>query len=278
MSEGTVGARRRRRRTRTLVVSGVVLLTVGGGTAAVFGFGAGTADEPVSSTMPPGTAKVTRMTLTETADVDGTLGYGSAASVTAQRGGRITWLPTPGSAVERGKALYKVDEKPVVLLYGSVPIYRTLAPGVTGKDVKQFEQNLAALGYQGFTADETFSPATATAVKSWQEDLGLAETGTVTPEPVVYAPGAVRVAERKAEIGAPAGGPVLTYTGTTRQVSVDLELTKRGPGQNRGGRDGEAARRVHSGRHRDQHRSSRRNPDGQQRFVEHHRRGHCLHS
>ncbi|WP_233512250.1 peptidoglycan-binding protein [Micromonospora deserti] len=209
-------------------MAGVVLVTVGGGTAAALGFGGGTTEKPASSTMPPGTAKVTRMTLTETADVDGTLGYGAVTSVNGQGSGRVTWLPTPGSTVERGKTVYKVDEKPVVLLYGSVPMYRTLASGVTGSDVKQFEQNLAALGYRGFTVDDTYSSATAAAVKDWQEDLGLTQTGAVTPEAVVYAPGAIRVAERKAEIGAPAGGPVLTYTGTTRQVSVDLELSKRG--------------------------------------------------
>ncbi|GAA4731954.1 peptidoglycan-binding protein [Phytohabitans rumicis] len=227
MSDDTVGARRRRR-ARTLVVSGVALLTVGGGTAAAFGFGGATADKPADSTMPPGTDRVTRTTLTETADLDGTLGYGSVASVNVEGGGRITWLPAPGSTVERGKATCKVDEKPVVLLYGAVPMYRTLAPGVTGNDVEQFERNLVALGYQGFTVDKDFSSSTAAAVKSWQEDLGLTQTGTVTPEAVVYAPGPVRVTERKAEVGAPAGGPVLTYTGTTRQVSVDVELAKRG--------------------------------------------------
>jgi len=226
MSEDTVGDRRRRR-TRTLLVSALVLLTIGGGTATALGFGGGPPNTPARSTQPPATAKVTRMTLTETADVDGMLGYGSLTSVDAPGAGRITWLPTPGAVVERGKAIYKVDQTPVVLLYGSIPMYRTLAPGVTGSDVKQFEQNLAALGYQGFTVDQTFSSATATAVKAWQDDLGLTETGTVTPEAVVYASGAIRVAERKAEIGARAGGPVLTYTGTTRQVSVDLDLDKR---------------------------------------------------
>ncbi|MEN3615313.1 peptidoglycan-binding protein [Plantactinospora sp. ZYX-F-223] len=228
MNEGTVGARRRRRRTRMVVVSAVVLLTVGGATAAALGFGSGTPDTSAASTMPPGTAKVTRMTLTETADVDGTLGYGVATSVNGQGGGRITWLPTSGSTVKRGKTVYKVDEEPAVLLYGSVPMYRTLTSGVTGRDVKQLEQNLSALGYRGFTVDDTYSSATVAAVKDWQDDLGLTETGAVTAEAVVYAPGAIRVAERKAEIGAPAGGPVLTYTGTTRQVSVDLALAQRG--------------------------------------------------
>jgi peptidoglycan hydrolase-like protein with peptidoglycan-binding domain len=124
--------------------------------------------------------------------------------------------------------LYTVDDKPVVLLYGTLPMYRALASAVTGRDVRQFEQNLAALGYRGFTVDETYSASTATAVKKWQKDLGLTQTGRVDPDAVVYAPGAVRIAEHKAHLGSPATGAVLTYTGTTRQVSIDLALSKRG--------------------------------------------------
>jgi peptidoglycan hydrolase-like protein with peptidoglycan-binding domain len=90
--------------------------------------------------------------------------------------------------------------------------------------VRQFEQNLQALGYTGFTVDETYSSGTAEAVKSWQDDLGIDETGRVAPGSVLIAPREIRVAERKANAGDRAGGPVLTYTGTTRVVSVDLDV------------------------------------------------------
>jgi peptidoglycan hydrolase-like protein with peptidoglycan-binding domain len=227
MSEGTLAVRRQRRRIRTLAVSGVVVLAIGGGAAAALGFGGSDPVQTTHSTMPPGTAKVTRMTLVETEEVDGTLGYGSTTTLDGQASGKITWLPALGSTVERGQPLYKVDDKPVVLLYGSLPMYRALASGVEGRDVKQFEQNLAALGYKGFTVDETYGSATAEAVKKWQKDLGLTETGSVTAQAVVYASGAVRVAEHKGHVGGPAGGAVLTYTGTTRQVSIDLDVKKR---------------------------------------------------
>jgi peptidoglycan hydrolase-like protein with peptidoglycan-binding domain len=226
MSESRAGLRRRHR-IRTIVVSGLVVLTVGGAAAAARGFGGRGQSATPRSTMPPATAKVTRTTLTETADVDGTLGYGSTTSVPGQGGGKLTWLPPTGSTVERGKLLYTVDDKPILLLYGTLPAYRALAPGTEGNDVRQFEENLAALGYKGFTVDDTYSAATATAVKRWQEDLGLTETGTVAAEAVVYAAGAIRVTEHKGNLGTPASGELLTYTGTTRQVSIDLELSKR---------------------------------------------------
>jgi peptidoglycan hydrolase-like protein with peptidoglycan-binding domain len=108
----------------------------------------------------------------------------------------------------------------VVLLYGSLPMYRTLAEGATGADVRQLERNLFALGYRGFTVDDDFSTATTSAVRRWQKDLRLAETGTVERGRVVYAPGAVRIAQHLVRLGASASGDVLAYTGNTRIVTV----------------------------------------------------------
>jgi peptidoglycan hydrolase-like protein with peptidoglycan-binding domain len=114
-----------------------------------------------------------------------------------------------------------------VLLYGSLPAYRELASGVTGPDVRQFEQNLYDLGYRGFTVDQTYSSSTAHAVGEWQEDLGLTETGTVGLGQVVYATDAVRVDSLDAAVGddAQPGADVLAYTGMTRVVTVELDVS-----------------------------------------------------
>jgi len=52
--------------------------------------------------------------------------------------------------------------------------------------------NLSALGYDGFTVDEEYTASTADAVREWQEDLDLPETGTVELGRVLYAAGAWR--------------------------------------------------------------------------------------
>jgi peptidoglycan hydrolase-like protein with peptidoglycan-binding domain len=227
VSGSALGARRRRRRIRVLILSGAVVIAVGGAASAAIGFGGTDRAKVNRSALPPNTATVTRTTLTATADVTGTLSYGSATTVAAQAKGKVTWLPPPGSVLQRGTTAYKVDDGPVVLLYGDLPMYRNLASGVDGNDVKQFEQNLSALGYTGFTVDGRYDSATAKAVKAWQKSLGLSQTGAVTPDAVVYASGAVRIAEHKATLGAPASGPIVTYTGTTRQVSIALDIAKR---------------------------------------------------
>uniref|UniRef100_UPI000DE3843B peptidoglycan-binding protein n=1 Tax=Nonomuraea lactucae TaxID=2249762 RepID=UPI000DE3843B len=203
--------------------------------AAAVGFGgtgSGTAGAGAVRT-PPATAKVTRTTLTETKTVDGTLGYGDTVTVTAKAQGTITWLPPEGATVTRGKAVYSVDADRRPLLYGTTPLYRTLQDGVEGKDVELLERNLRKLGYTGFDVDDTYTWATREAVEDWQDDLGLDVTGKVEPGDVVVADGPLRVAEHKTAVGQTATGPVLTASGTTRQVLVNLDvadahLVKRG--------------------------------------------------
>lgn len=175
---------------------------------------------------PPATAEVTRTTLVETVKVSGTLGYGGATALAGRGSGTLTWLPAPGAVVERGQAVYRADEVPVPLLYGALPMYRVLASGATGPDVRQLEENLVALGYQDVTVDDSFTWATEEAVRAWQADLGLTQTGRVAPSDVVVAPGPLRVSALSATLGSPASGPILSYTDTTRVVSIDLDVSR----------------------------------------------------
>lgn len=215
-------------RARVTAIAAIAVVAVGGAGAAAVGLGGGDGGTPDRGTLPPKTADVTRATLVDVEEVGGDLGYGEVVPVryTAPQGGLVTWLSTVGSTVERGRAVFRVNNEPVVLLYGSLPLYRPLAAGTKGPDVKQLEENLRALGFQGFTVDEEFTASTASAVKRWQKALGIAETGVVAPGQLVYAPGAVRVAEHDLRVGDAAGGEVLGYTGTSRVVTVDLPVSQ----------------------------------------------------
>ncbi|MFI7542871.1 peptidoglycan-binding protein [Actinoplanes sp. NPDC049599] len=201
-----------------------VALTAGAATAVVVGLPDAPQQAEVST--PPATAAVRRQTLVDTETADGELGYGDPTSHAARLSGTVTALAAEGATVRRGRALYRIDDDPVVLLYGSLPAYRTLSTGDTGRDVEQFEKNLRALGYRGFTVDRTYSSATAAAVRDWQDDLGLAETGGVDPARIVYAAGAVRVDSRTAAPGdaAQPGTALLDTTGTGRVATVELDI------------------------------------------------------
>jgi membrane fusion protein, multidrug efflux system len=220
---------------RRLLVTGTAVVILGG---AITGFvlaRGSNGDEPAANpALPPATAEVTRTTLVETKTVPGTLGYGNPVPVRAAASGTLTWIAPVGSTVKRGRPLFKVDERPVVALYGSLPLYRPLSVGTKGRDVRQLERNLAALGRSGFTVDDTYTAATAAVVRSWQAKLGLPPTGVVGPGPVVFTPGPVRIAGHSTRVGATIGGEsgeggasVLSYTGTTRLVSVQLEVADR---------------------------------------------------
>ena len=94
-----------------------------------------------------------------------------------------------------------------------------------GADVLELERNLRALGYGDYlSVNRTFTAATARAVKAWQDDLGVTETGTVKPGDVVMQRQAIRVTEVSAVLGAPASGNVLTASGTERRITVDLPV------------------------------------------------------
>jgi hypothetical protein len=172
---------------------------------------------------------VAKRALSQTTPVSGTLGYSGSYTVAAQLQGTITALPSPGQVVAQGETLYRVDDKPVVLLSGFTPAYRTLNAGVTGPDVAQLNQDLVALGYAtGSELDPssaTFTSATTAAVEKLQAHVGGDQSGALDLGQLVFLPTAARVTNVNATLGGPASGTVLSATSTARQVNVALNAS-----------------------------------------------------
>lgn len=224
--------RRRRNRVGKVIATTAIVIAAAGAIAASLGFDLTTIGQPAAeetSEAAPETAEVTVQTLTQTETAAGDLGYGDSLGLGSVLQGTVTGLPAVGDVLERGDELYRVDDKPVILLYGNLPAYRSLTPGTEGRDVEQFEKNLAALGYDGFTVDKEYTSVTATVVKEWQEDLGLEETGAVDLGRVAYTPDRIRVDIVDVNLGAPSqgGASIFTYTGLDKLVTVDVELKYR---------------------------------------------------
>lgn len=187
----------------------------------------------VSSTAGGATGTVERRTLAERLTATGTIGYAGETTVLARLSGTVTALPAVGDVIRRGRRLYGVDGEPVLLMYGAVPAYRTLAEGVSdGTDVEQLERNLAALGYSPGVVDEAFTWQTAEAIVAWQEALGLEATGEVELGRVAFLRGPQRATKLEATLGESLGStaeseapsvPVLRTGSTRRIVSVALE-------------------------------------------------------
>jgi peptidoglycan hydrolase-like protein with peptidoglycan-binding domain len=138
--------------------------------------------------------------------------------------GTITWLPETGTTLQQGDVLAKVDEIPVILLYGELPAYRSLSYGSEGPDVAQLEAALVALGYDPdgvVTVDEEFDWHTKQMVLDWQETAGLTEDGRVDPADIVFVAGPVTVGTLTAAVGDTVPGG--TRLGTARGDSGGSE-------------------------------------------------------
>jgi hypothetical protein len=138
-----------------------------------------------------------------------------------------TMLPAVGDLVRRGQALYAVDGKPGLLLYGSVTAWRAFVAGMSpGRDVAELNANLRALGYAAPVGD-TFSDATRAAIVSLQRASGLEQTGQLLLGSVIFKPGAVRVTSVQPTVGAAVqAGVVLGVSSTKRQVTIALDAAQ----------------------------------------------------
>ncbi len=205
-----------------------------------------------SSGYATGTATVTRGSLTGQTQENGTLGDagsytvlvpassgsggGSAgATPSGSAAGTFTWLPSAGETIRQGQSIYQVNGTQVVLLYGSVPAYRTLSEGMTGTDVTQLNADLVTLGYTTAAALgprsgwDYFSAETAQALDLLQAHLGLSVTGTLPLGQAVFLPGAIQVTGLGAGAvpggAATAGSTVLTASSLTPVVTVSMDAS-----------------------------------------------------
>jgi hypothetical protein len=227
---------RRRRRRRVLLVGGVVVvLAAAGGAAAgagVFARSGHPGSGVVGNADPTGLATVTKGSLSSQVQVNAALGYAGSYSVLNQASGTFTSLPSAGQVIRRGQVLYRVSNAPVVLLYGSISVYRSLSEGVSGPDVRQLNANLVALGYATKAeldpGSDYFSAETAYALALYQQHLGIDQTGTLALGQAVFLPSAIRVVSVNAQVGGAAGpgAAVMQGTSTVRQVAVSLDASE----------------------------------------------------
>jgi hypothetical protein len=190
------------------------------------------AQEPSANTV-----KVEKRILSAMVSLDGTLTYraqsdGSLYSVINKAQGTYTKLPDPGQVISQGQVLYRVNDSPVVLLYGPTPAYRTLSAGATGADVTELNADLVALGYatsaQLSPTSPYFATATTTALEKLQAALGVTQNGTLALGQAVFEPSAMRVTTLSAQLGGSTqiGQTVIQASSTTRQVQVAVNASQ----------------------------------------------------
>jgi hypothetical protein len=244
-------------RSRARVVSGLLAAAAVLAAAAgvvIWSRGVDAAEKPRADKIAVQTVEITRTDLSTSRTLSGSLGYGLPRVVKGGRDGVVTSLPRPGQVLKRGAVVYRVNDEPVPLFFGSPPLYRTLSgPGTVGRDVAMVLKNLKALGYatgvQPRPGDKVSKPAptpdpkastpvpaparvtvragesvlTASlirAVKRWQRDVGMPDDGVLGVGDLVVLPGAVRVDTVPAVVGDSAAGELLSVTRTKKVVTA----------------------------------------------------------
>jgi hypothetical protein len=124
-----------RRKTWALAAAAVLAVATATGGVAVM---SSAKQATAAARQPPmGTAQVERRTLSAMVSQAGTLSYrtrsdGSPYSVINQARGAYTKLPAPGQVIRQGHVVYRVNDRPVVLLHGSTPAIGPSRPGRAG--------------------------------------------------------------------------------------------------------------------------------------------------
>jgi hypothetical protein len=205
----------------------VVAVAATGGVVVLSGGEQATAAAQAASA---NTATVQKGKLSAAVSQDGTLTYrarpdGSPFSAINHARGTYTELPEVGDEVGCGGVLYRVDDRPVLLLCGTVPAYRALRVGDAGQDVRQLNRNLHVRG-----AGDAFTTKTQKVLKALQRRRGAHVTGALALGDAVFLPEAVRIAKVAGQLGGSAqpGAQALNATSDTLHVQVNLDPSDQG--------------------------------------------------
>jgi hypothetical protein len=212
------------------VLTGAAVLVAVAATGAVVVLSGGEQATAAAQGASASTAPVQKGKLSATVSQDGTLTYrarpdGSPFSAINHARGTYTKLPAAGDKVDCGEVLYRVDDKPVLLLCGTVPAYRALHVGDAGQDIRQLNRNLHVRG-----AGDAFTSKTETALKALQRRKGVHVTGALALGDAVFLPEAVRIAKVTGQLGGSAlpGAQALSATSDTLHVQVNLDPSEQG--------------------------------------------------
>ena len=219
----------KRRYAVPVAVAGAGIVGVVTTVAVLGGSAAPAAPPPVSVSV----ARVVRTNLATTVLTAGTLGYAPTRPLTNQIAGTYTALPAAGRTITRGRALYRVNDLPVVLMIGRTPAWQPFTPGMApGRDVRELQANLIALGYANglFSAPYgVYDQLTIDAVERWQAASGFQATGQIALGQVVFEPSAIKVGAMNVAVGQAAMPGQAPYLVTTARRTVIVPVNPTQP-------------------------------------------------
>lgn len=135
----------------------------------------------------------------------------------------VTWIAPLGTSIAEGDIVVVVAGRPVIALEGSLPLYRNLASGDIGDDVRQLEGALQRLGLFDGTPDTRFDWTTERAVRQLYRSVGHTHPEQVLVAELLFLPELPKtVVDQSAELGRLLAGPVLSLSSEQLHVLLDL--------------------------------------------------------
>lgn len=125
----------------------------------------------------PVTASIEQRIIENTVVTRGEVTYADAVSVSIDAGGErpvVTGhVPTVGAVLDVGNIAIEIAGRPVIVLPGELPAYRSLSVGMRGPDVQQLKSGLNGMGFwAGDPASDVFDYDTAAAIGALYQQVG----------------------------------------------------------------------------------------------------------
>ena len=163
------------------------LLTLVAVAALAYGgyyFGTQNSDTVTSNkTLELTTVSIKKGDLEKKEEYNGTLRQTDSKVLNSPLSGVVTYVPKEGTVINFGEVLFAIDNKPVILLEGATPFYRTLDLNSNpGPDILQLEEALIYLGYaaEDFVPDETFNETTSNMLNTLYVDYKIDTKSEIT--------------------------------------------------------------------------------------------------
>src|SRR5210317_2038955 len=195
---------------------------------AYVGYYFGTQNTEISSsskTLELTTTAIQKGDLAKKEEYNGTLRQTDSRVLNSPMSGVVTFVPKEGTIINFGELLFAVDNKPVILVEGETPFYRTLdLNSDPGPDVFQLERALVFLGYaaEDFVPDETFDETTSNMLNALYIDYKIETKSEITPSEQV----AINLKQTEVENIEDTisdGGTTLTEVNSKKKTLEDLQ-------------------------------------------------------
>ncbi len=215
---------------RTLGTLGALVVVVGA-MAVVWAVGVMAHPVPEPSEPEPVTVRVVEGTVEDSSQYSAVIERETLVPVLNRATGTLTAMPSDHVIrISAGDQLYEVDERPVTVAVGTVPMYRDIARGAAGEDVRQAQQMLADAGLLSGPVDGVAGQQFVNAVRAWQRDLYVDDTGVIGIGDIVFIPqlpAAVAVSTEYAVGAILVGGePLLTPIAAQASTSIVVPETQ----------------------------------------------------